>query len=179
MPKGQHLFVVTAWLLNAGMLFSLFLVAVLVLGFGTCVLAAAGLVHLPIPPEDLKDIQGISLGLVFVAGAVACAAGVFLFALLSLVLLMAARIVKTADSDPFIADNARRLMQIGWLLAAMQVVGLAADMVMSLFPEEISDHVHAGFDLSPIGVLAVLLIFVLAQIFRRGSEMRSELEGTV
>ncbi len=36
---------------------------------------------------------------------------------------------------------------------------------MSLFPEEISDHVHAGFDLSPIGVLAVLLIFVLAQIF--------------
>ena len=127
----------------------------------------------------LKDFQDIPLRLVFVAGAVACAAGAFLLALLALVLLMTARIVKTADSDPFIADNARRLMQIGWLLLAMQVVGLAADMVMALFPKQVSDHVQAGFDLSPIGVLAVLLIFVLAQIFRRGSEMRSELEGTV
>jgi len=179
MPKAQHLFVVTQWLLNAGMLFSLFLTAVLVLAFGACALAAAGLIHLPIPPEDLKDIQGISLGLLFVAGAVACASGMFLLALLAVVLLMTVRIVKTADTDPFVADNARRLMQIGWLLLAMQVVGLAADTVMSLFPKEVSDHVHAGFDLSPIGVLAVLLIFVLAQIFRRGSEMRAELEGTV
>jgi hypothetical protein len=178
MPKAQHLFVVTGWLLNAGMLFSLFLVAVLVLAFGACALAAAGLIHLPIPPEDLKDIH-IPLSLLFVAGAIACAAGVFLLALLSLVLLMTARIVKTADTDPFIAENARRLMQIGWLLLAMQVVGLTVDMVMSFFPKEVNDHVHAGFDLSPIGILAILLIFVLAQIFRRGSEMRDELEGTV
>jgi hypothetical protein len=62
---------------------------------------------------------------------------------------------------------------------ALQLVGLAADTAMSLFPKEVSDHVHAGFDLSPIGILAVLLIFVLAQIFHRGSEMRAELEGTV
>jgi hypothetical protein len=179
MPKGQHLFVVTGWLLNAAMLFSLFLVAVLILAFGACALAAAGLIHLPIPAEDLKDIQGMPLGLAFVAGAVACAAGAFLLGLLTLVLLMTARIVKTANSDPFIADNARRLMQIGWLLLAIQVVGLAAGMVMSLFPKEVTDHVHGGVDPSPIGILAVLLIFVLAQIFRRGSEMRSELEGTV
>jgi hypothetical protein len=179
MPKTHHLFVVTQWLLNAGMLFSLFLTAVLVLAFGVCVLAAAGLVHLPIPAEDLKDIQNIPLGLLFTAGAIACASGVFLVGLLALVLLMTARIVKTAEEDPFVADNARRLMQIAWLLLAMQMVGLTADMVMEMFPKGVSDHVHAGFDLSPIGILAVLLIFVLAQIFRRGSEMRAELEGTV
>jgi hypothetical protein len=179
MPKTHHLFVVTGWLLNAGMLFSLFLTAVLALAFGVCVLAAVGLVHLPIPAGDLKDIQGISLGLLFTAGAFACASGMFLLALLALVLLMTARIVKTADSDPFVEGNAQRLMQIGWLLLAMQVVGLIADMVMSLFPKAVSDHVHAGFDLSPVGVLAVLLIFVLAQIFRRGAQMRADLEGTV
>jgi dipeptide/tripeptide permease len=70
-------------------------------------------------------------------------------------------------------------MQIGWLLLAMQAIGFAADMLMSVFPEQINEHVHAGFDLSPIGVLAALLIFVLAQIFRQGTQMRADLEGTV
>ncbi|MBW8709029.1 MAG: DUF2975 domain-containing protein [Alphaproteobacteria bacterium] len=179
MPKAHHLFTATGWTLNAAMLVSLFLTAVLMLAFGVCALAAAGLVHLPIPAEDLKEIKDISLGLVFVAGMAACASGIFLLALLTLVLLMTARIVKTAETDPFVEDNARRLMQIGWLLLAMQVVGLTADMIMSLFPKEVSDHVQTGFDLSPIGILAVLLIFVLAQIFRRGAQMRDELEGTV
>lgn len=63
MPKAQHLFAVTRWLLNAGMLFSLFLVAVLALAFGACVLAATGLVHLPIPAEDLKELGDIPLAL--------------------------------------------------------------------------------------------------------------------
>jgi len=179
MPKAHHLFTATGWVLNAGMLVSLFLTGILVLAFGACVLAATGIVHLPIPTEDLKDLKDISLGLVFVAGAIACASGIFLLALLSLVLLMTARIVKTAETDPFVADNARRLMQIGWLLLAMQVVGFTGDMIISLFPKTVSDHVQAGFDLSPIGILAVLLIFVLAQIFRRGAQMRAELEGTV
>ena len=179
MPKAHHLFTVTGWALNAGMLVSLFLTGILVLAFGVCVLAATGLVHLPIPTEDLKDLKDISLGLVFVAGAVACVSGIFLLSLLSLVLLMTARIVRTAETDPFVEDNARRLMQIGWLLLAMQVVGFTADMIISLFPKAVGDHVQAGFDLSPIGILAVLLIFVLAQIFRRGAQMRAELEGTV
>jgi len=179
MPKAHHLFTATGWVLNAGMLVSLFLTGILVLAFGACVLAATGLVHLPIPAEDLAELKDVSLDLVFVAGAVACASGVFLLSLLSLVLLMTARIVKTAETDPFVADNARRLMQIGWLLLAMQVVGFTADMIISLFPKTVSDHVQAGFDLSPIGILAVLLIFVLAQIFRRGAQMRDELEGTV
>lgn len=179
MPKAHHLFVLTRWLLNAGMLFSLFLTGILVLAFGACVLGAAGLIHLPIPVEDIKELKDVPLRLAFIAGAVACASGVFLLGLLSLVLLMTGRIVSSADTDPFVADNARRLMQIGWFLLAMQVVGLTAGMVMSLFPKVVTDHVQAGFDFSPVAFLGALLIFVLAQIFRRGSEMRAELEGTV
>ena len=49
----------------------------------------------------------------------------------------------------------------------------------AMMPEKIREHVSGGFDVSPVGILAALLIFVLAQIFRRGSEMRAELEGTV
>jgi dipeptide/tripeptide permease len=179
MPKTHHLFAVTGWLLRAGMLFSLFLVAVLALAFGACVLGAAGLVHLPIPAEDLKELADIPLTLVFAAGAIACASGLFLLSLLAVILMITARIVATAEIDPFIEANARRLMQIGWLLLAMQAIGFAADMLMSVFPEQINEHVHAGFDLSPIGVLAALLIFVLAQIFRQGTQMRADLEGTV
>jgi dipeptide/tripeptide permease len=179
MPKVHHLFTATGWTLNAAMLVSLFLTGVLVLAFGLCALAAVGLIHLPIPVNDLKDLKDVPLRLVFVAGAVACVSGTFLMALLTLMLLMTARIVKTAEVDPFVEDNARRLMQIGWLLLAMQIVGITADMIISLFPKAVSDHVQAGFDLSPVGMLAMLLIFVLAQIFRRGAQMRAELEGTV
>jgi dipeptide/tripeptide permease len=179
MPKAHHLFTATGWTLNAAMLVSLFLTGVLVLAFSVCALAAVGLIHLPIPVQDLKDLKNIPLRLIFVAGAVACASGVFLLALVTLVLLMTARIVKTAQTDPFVEDNARRLMQIGWLLLAIEAVGFTAGMIISLFPKEVSDHVQAGFDLSPVGILAALLIFVLAQIFRRGAQMRAELEGTV
>jgi hypothetical protein len=179
MPRAQHLFTVTRWLLNAGMMLSLFLTGVLVLAFGVCVLGAAGVIHLPILPEDLKEMADISLPLLFTAGAVACASGVFLLGLLSLVLLMTARIVKSADTDPFIESNARRLVQIGWLLLAMQVVGLAAGMVMEMFPKPINEHVQAGFDFEPVALLGTLLIFVLAQIFKRGTQMRDELESTV
>jgi hypothetical protein len=179
MPGTHHLFTVTRWLLNAGMLFSLLLTGVLALAFGACVLGAAGVIHLPIPAGDMKEMKDISLALLFTAGAVACASGVFLLGLLSLLLMMTARIVKTADTDPFVEGNARRLMQIGWLLLAMQAVGLTAGMVMEIFPKQITDHVQAGFDFEPVALLGALLIFVLAQIFRRGAQMRAELEGTV
>jgi len=104
-----------------------------------------------------------------------------------LMLRAAAQIVQTAiRSDPFVADNARRLMRIGWLLVALEGVGIFAPvllrrLVIHLVPEHLRGQVHFnfGFDMWPIGVIAILMIFVLAQIFRRGSEMRAELEATV
>jgi hypothetical protein len=179
MPRTHHLFAVTAWLLKAAMVLALFLTAVLALAFAACVLAGVGLVHLPIPVEDLKEIKDVPITLIFVGGAVACATGMFLLALLTVMLLLTVQIVNSAETDPFVEANARRLMQIGWLLLTMQVVGFAATMIMSLFPKELNAHIEVGFDLSPIGILAALLIFVLAQIFRRGAQMRDELEGTV
>jgi phosphatidylglycerophosphate synthase len=101
-------------------------------------------------------------------------------ALVALMFVMAMRIVETTKAgNPFAIENALRLAQIGWLLVAVQAVGFIANMMLSFLPEKLSEHVSIGFDFSPVGVLAVLIIFVLAQIFRHGAEMRAELEGTV
>ena len=38
---------------------------------------------------------------------------------------------------------------------------------------------RAGGQISVTGLLAVLLLFVLAEVFREGTQMREDLEGTV
>jgi hypothetical protein len=177
MPGTHHLFTVTRWLLRAATLFSLFLIAALGLALGALVLASLGVVHLPIPENE---IQGMAIGQIFQAASLAITTGMICIALIAYMLLLTARIIDTASTgDPFVTENATRLNRIAWLLLAIQATGLAFDIVMNFFPQKITDKISAGFDVSASGILAALLIFVLAQIFRRGSEMRSELEGTV
>jgi Protein of unknown function (DUF2975) len=82
------------------------------------------------------------------------------------------------DRNPFVVANAVRLRAIGWLMVGVQIVGLplatAAGNVADIFGEN-----DVGFDLPLNGILAILLVFILAGIFERGAEMREELEGTV
>lgn len=106
--------------------------------------------------------------------------GAICIALAAYIAVLTTRIVDTASTgDPFVTENADRLNRIACLLLAIQAVGLAFSTAMNLFPDPVRNDISTGFDLSASGVLAALLIFVLAQIFRRGSEMRAELEGTV
>jgi nitrate reductase gamma subunit len=144
---------------------------------GALVLAAIGAFHLPIPASV---ISGLTMGEAVGAAAMAIGAGAICIALIAWMFLLTARIIDTAShGDPFVTVNADRLNRIAWLLLAMQAVGLVFDTVINTFPDKIKDHVNLGFDVSATGILAALLIFVLAQIFRRGSEMRAELEATV
>jgi hypothetical protein len=82
------------------------------------------------------------------------------------------------DGNPFVIANAVRLRAIGWLMVGVQIIGLplatTAGNVADLFGEN-----DVGFDLPLNGILAILLVFILAGIFERGAEMREELEGTV
>ena len=82
------------------------------------------------------------------------------------------------DGNPFVTANAVRLKAIGWMMVAVQIVGLplavAAGEAADMFGES-----DTGFDFSLNGILAILLVFILAGIFERGAEMREELEGTV
>jgi Protein of unknown function (DUF2975) len=87
-------------------------------------------------------------------------------------------IASVEDGNPFIMANAVRLRAIGWMMVGVQIVGLplatAAGKVADVFGEN-----DVGFDLPINGILAILLVFILAGIFERGAEMREELEGTV
>jgi hypothetical protein len=177
MPGTHHLFTVTRWLLRVATGFCFFLIAVLALALGVLELAALGLFHLPIPANEM---HGLTMPQILAVAAVAITGGAICIALVAYMFILTARIIDTASTgDPFVAENADRLNRIACLLLAVQAVGLAFDIAMNLFPDPIKNDISTGFDVSATGVLAALLIFVLAQIFRRGSEMRAELEGTV
>ena len=88
-------------------------------------------------------------------------------------------IVETVRAgDPFVAVNATRLETIGWVLVAMQIIGLAIDAIgRTISTPEHPVHLDAGFSIN--GWLAVLLTFLLARVFAEGARMRDDLEGTV
>lgn len=177
MPQASRLFTLTSWLLKAAAIACAALMVVLVLAVGALVLVELGVVPNPIPPSALR---GVDMGLLLQAGVLALVACLFCVALVAVVLLLLARIVDSARAgDPFVMKNATRLNTIGGLLLALQGVGFATGIAISLFPKPISHDFDLGFDVSLSGLFAVLLVFVLAQIFQRGSEMRAELEGTI
>ena len=74
---------------------------------------------------------------------------------------------------------------IQWLGRMTNLVGadaprMGADHVAGLGGDHLGSLLSGLFTLlSPGGLFAVLMIFVLARIFRHGSEMRADLEGTV
>jgi hypothetical protein len=178
MPGTHHLFTVTRVLLKIATGFCFFLIAVLALAMGALELAALGLFHLPIPANEM---HGLTIAQIAAAAIVVITGGVICIALAAWMFILTARIIDTAShGDPFVTVNADRLNHIACLLLVIQAVGLVVDALMNLFPANITDNVSVGYDgFSAAGILAALLIFVLAQIFRRGSEMRAELEGTV
>ena len=76
--------------------------------------------------------------------------------------------------DPFILDNARRLEVIAWCVLAIEGLRLVIAAIVRAVWEP--GRVDA-FSLAPW--LAVLLLFVLAGVFRHGARMRADLEGTI
>lgn len=182
MPGTHHLFAITRWLLRAATIFSLLLIAVLALAVGVLELAMLGVFTLPIPADAMHDIQatGLNLGQLLMAASVALIGAMLCVVLAAWMFVLTTRIIDAASAgDPFVAENADRLNRIAWLLLAIQGVGMVFAILIDTFPDKVKEHVSLGFDVSASGILAALLIFVLAQIFRRGSEMRADLEGTV
>jgi hypothetical protein len=88
-------------------------------------------------------------------------------------------IVETVrGGDPFVAANASRLQAIAWALLALQLLSLVIGAIAKAVSTPAHPlHLDAGFSIS--GWLAVLLTFVLARVFAKGTLMREDLEGTV
>lgn len=79
--------------------------------------------------------------------------------------------------NPFVATNAVLLRSIGWALLAIQILDVAAGMLVVRFSEATGEY--WGWSLAITGWLAAALMFVLAKIFEHGAAMRDELAGTV
>lgn len=79
--------------------------------------------------------------------------------------------------DPFQPENVRRLRAVGVILAAVTGGGFVAQWIMAriapgvLSPQGLSDL------LTP--VFSVLVVFVLAEVFREGARLRRESELTI
>lgn len=176
MSNPHHLFRLTHGLLNIAAACCAALVALLVLCLGGVAVVALNPDHLGVPDV----LEGISRGEALAFATPLLLAGVACLGMTALAFRTMAQMVGSAmTGDPFVAENAARLMRTGWFLLGVQLVGILTHVVVGTFPEKMRGHFHFEFNASPMGLLAVLMIFVLAQVFRRGSEMRAELEGTV
>jgi len=86
-----------------------------------------------------------------------------------------------SDGDPFVPVNADRLRNMAWLAVAMQIVLIAITPTLLWFdalPHKQNVH-HNSNGLSFAALVLALLLFILARVFRVGTAMREELEGTV
>lgn len=173
--KQHHLFAVTYWLLQAATLFMFLINGAIVLALVALWGASAlGLLDM----EVVRDL-GMPVSQIVLVGSFALLAALVCVMLLTFAVMQTTRIVESAmNGDPFVRDNADRLMRIGWLLAAMEVIGwFIGPAIAGMLPERLAQNIT--FESSVVGPIGILLVFVLAQIFRHGTELRADLEGTV
>jgi hypothetical protein len=89
-----------------------------------------------------------------------------------------ARLAKTIATvrhgDPFTLANAARLNRMAWLAMSVQAINILQSLITSYLP---SNGMNTPVSLTGLAVGFVL--FILARVFRKGAEMRQDLEGTV
>ena len=99
------------------------------------------------------------------------------------------RVIDTvAAGDPFTPVNARRLSWMAWISLAIQFWALLIEVVGyqigRIFPDGVGEdswHFTVDGDMTfpGNGLLLALVLFILARVFRKGAQMREDLEGTV
>jgi len=94
------------------------------------------------------------------------------------------KIINTVgEGDPFAPANAEKLSLMGWLMLGVQLAlipATALGVALASYADEMEDvdvTVDGGLDLT--GILLIIILFILARVFRHGAAMREDLEGTV
>jgi len=135
-----------------------------------------------VPPEGMKIVvEGAQSDRI--TGAVMIIL-VIAMASLALVYDFVTRLAQIIDTvgqgDPFTGANAKRLTRMGWTAIAIQALAIPSELLSGWLQPQLTEHtfsVNSNFSFTGIGL--ALVLFILARIFRKGTEMREDLEGTV
>src|SRR6266513_4515836 len=144
---------------------------------GVAVLAL--LVASPISHRWVKEVfrladDGTATQVLVLLGAVGLGSVLFNHILLTRLL----GIIETVRlGDPFVAANAARLRVTAWAILGLEVLYFIAGTVAGRLVPNV--EMERDWGLSVSRWLAVLLLFVLAQVFEDGARMRDDLSGTV
>lgn len=180
MADDRKLFAVTQWVLRAGIVVTTVLIGMYVLAVAAMIFALA---TSRVPLDRIAHWTGVTMTADEIGrmALAAFAGAIVALALIHFILRALRRVVASAGlGDPFIEANAVELVRVAWLLLGVDVIGaLIKPTVYLLAPDAVRAKVHDIVHISVTGLFAVLLIFVLAQIFKRGSDMRAELAGTI
>ncbi|KQM52910.1 hypothetical protein ASE69_03630 [Sphingomonas sp. Leaf208] len=115
-----------------------------------------------------------TIALLRLAGALSLVACIAVYHLFSRLLAI---LTTVRAGDPFVVANADRLQRIGWALFAIQLLDLAFGGIVLALDRLGVDHATwvPGFT----GWIGVVMLFVLARVFRVGARMRDDLAMTV
>jgi len=166
-----------------------FLMAVMLLG-GVASLCGIAFMHVfqhNMTLELAKDVPHVPMPAFLWAATAILACVIGLMAILFRMFQLLKRIVDTVgQGDPFVPENAGRLTRMAWLTLAVQVVTLPIEGIAHWIDKVVGDspkvHTNIGaidIGFSSNGLLLMLILFILARVFRQGAAMRAELEGTV
>jgi len=179
-------------LLLIGKIFCIFLQGVMALGAIALTIAipvilfAQGLIEAEIAkelPAMTQDFPALLIAAIMAIGLAIVAMTFVFFGKLR-------RIIGTVgEGDPFQPENAKRLSQMGWLMLGTQIAIIPAGIIamqLARYADAIeeagAENFHLTFDdggLNMMAILLVIILFILARVFRHGAAMREDLEGTV
>ena len=147
--------------------------------------AAVPFVHGNIVAELIADGKGpVPDGFFWALSTLLLAVAALLGLLIYFLQLLWRIIGSVGEGDPFVPENADRLNRMGWVGVAGNVLALMTGGLVTWIAgiaqdlgEDVQFDGEVGFEGG--GLLLILVLFILARVFRKGTEMREELEGTV
>jgi hypothetical protein len=83
------------------------------------------------------------------------------------------------EGEAFAPANAVRLRSMGWIAVAVHIVGIPMSILAKWVESATKGGAHLEVDLPLAGLFLAMVLFILARVFREGTRMREDLEGTV
>lgn len=129
---------------------------------------------------DAAELGELSINMRMLCAALLAGIAALLFLGWRFFRFMLAIVESVGEGDPFVAANADRLTAMAWMMLAINVAAIplaALGAYIASIAGEDAGSVEMGVDFG--GIILILTLFILARVFRMGTEMRDDLDGTV